>query len=543
VQVDIAATDRTCCRAGLLRLDVVPVTELQKRREKIPLARSMQSAPGRWLAIFSIVYLVAEICGNARRAFWLDELVTSYLADLPSFPRIWTLIAQGIELNPPLPFWITWAIHHTLGRGEFLTRLPAVLGFWLMCLCLYHFVRRRTDALHGFLALLFPLFTYTAWNANTARGYGLLLGFSGLALLCWQLATDGVRRPLALVGMAVAIAGAVSCHYYALYVAGALALGEAVRTLDRKRLDIAVWAALAAGISPMALYWPLFRAASQAMHTFWVHPSIESMYRSYADVLGPTAIILFLFLALAVWMPDLNRTEWRPATLRRHELVTILMLTAMPLAVYLSTFVAPVGFYTRYVQPVVLGATVLVAMFAYRIGGASDRFRKLWVTLLVWFCFLPWTLWQISKIFVTPQPEILHSLNIDREPNLPVVVDSDNDFLVSYHYAAPGVRARLYMLADVPSAVQYLGGDTSLRSLQLVQTFRDVHVVDYHRFIAAHREFFLARTEGASWIAQKLIADGAELRLVELKKDPGTFAEDNLLYRVTIGPGGTEPRP
>jgi hypothetical protein len=154
----------------------VQISEVKMRTPRVSLARRLEQAPERWLSIFSIVYLVAEICGNAHRHFRSDEFFTSFLADLPSPAPIWTLLAKGLELNPPLPFWITWVVHHTIGSGQIMSRMPAVLGFWVMCLCLYAFVRRRTDTLHGFMALLLPLFTFTAWSSNEARGYGIMLG-------------------------------------------------------------------------------------------------------------------------------------------------------------------------------------------------------------------------------------------------------------------------------------------------------------------------------------------------------------------------------
>ena len=495
----------------------------------------MERSPGRWLAIFSLVYLIAEICQNSRRGFWFDEFITSYLADLPSISRIWPLIAQGIELNPPLPFWIAWITRHLFGGGEVLLRLPAVIGFWVMCLCLYFFVRRRSDALHGFLALLFPLFTYTAWNANEARGYGLLLGFSGLALLSWQLAADGVQRRLALLGLAVGIAGAVSSHYYAVYVAGALALGEAVRSVDRRRVDFAIWVAIAAGLSLLLVYLPLIRSATPALRTFWTPPEPVYLADSYAGLLGPTTIVIFLFLAIAIGAAGLDRGRWQTATLLRHELVTVLTLFAMPLALYLSTFFVPAGFYIRYVQPVVLGAAVLLALFVYRIAGANQRFRNLWVTLLLWFTLFPWTIWQVAKVLLMPisGKVFLQTLDISQQPSLPLVIDGDNDFLVCQYYGPPELRARTFTLADTSSSIKYVGGDTALRSLLLVQTFRDLHVVEYHEFLRAHRQFLLARAQGASWIVQKLLADGAQIQLVQVNKDLGTFAKDRLLYRVS----------
>ncbi|HEX5228210.1 MAG TPA: glycosyltransferase family 39 protein [Bryobacteraceae bacterium] len=512
----------------------MPVTEAPKNKER-SLAQRMAASPGRWLVLFSVIYFFAEICANARRPFWFDELFTIYLADLPSPRQIWPLIARGIELNPPLPFWIAWVMRHAFGEGEIVSRIPAITGFWVMCLCLYHFVRRRTDPLYGFVALLFPVFTYTEWNSNEARGYGLLLGFCGLAILCWQLANDGVRRPFPAIGLALSIAGAISCHYYALYVAGAFALGEAIRTLHLRRVNAAIWIALAAGISPLVAYLPLIRTGARALKTFWTPPMAEFIYSSYADILGPAAVVFFLLLAVLLWNPDLTHTRWQPSPLAGNEVVTILALLAMPLVVYLATYFAPVGFYMRYVQPVVLGAAVILAMFAYRIGGTNGRFRDLLATVLVCFCLIPWTLWQSSKVFLMSPPRIVNNLNIGVEPNLPVVIDSDNDFLASYHYGPPEVRARIFLLADFPAAVRYLGADTSLRSMVVGQSFRDLHVVDYHKFVAEHGEFLLARTRGASWITQKLIADGAQIQLLEMKKELGSFAQESLLFKVTMG--------
>ena len=97
------------------------------------------------------------------------ELVALALASAPNIGRIWEVIEQGAELNPPLSFWVQWGVAHTLGQGEVISRLPAALGFWTMCLCLYFFVRRRTDAAYGFVALVFPVFTYTSWFGTYAR--------------------------------------------------------------------------------------------------------------------------------------------------------------------------------------------------------------------------------------------------------------------------------------------------------------------------------------------------------------------------------------
>ncbi len=119
-----------------------------------------------------------------------------------------------------------------------------MLGFWVMCLCLFLFVSRRS-ALYGFVAMLFPLVTGAYYYAYEARPYGIVLGFS---LVCWQSAVAGYHRRLSL--LSVESCGALSNHYYALFAAPS-GFGRAVRSLSLRRLDLPVWAALGLAVTPV----------------------------------------------------------------------------------------------------------------------------------------------------------------------------------------------------------------------------------------------------------------------------------------------------
>ena len=509
------------------------------RKTARSLADRLEASPGLYLVVFTLIYALGMIANNSRRSLWIDELFTSYLADLPSITQIWPLIEKGIELNPPLPFWLTWMIHHSIGQGEILTRLPATIGFWAMCICLFYFVRRRSDALHGFLALLLPLFTFTSSDATFARGYGLLLGFSGLALLSWQHAAERVRRSLALAGLVIGIAGAVSCHYYGLYVAGAIGLGELVRAKDRRRLDLPVFAALAVGVSPLLAYASLVRTAKRGLATFWADPQGDFIYQSYADLLGPVSIVLFLFMLTMLWKPHPQAQEeqairWTPSALPRHETIACAALLAMPAVVYVAALMDLAAFYPRYVQPVVLGFTIMASMFAYRIGGGNRTFRNASIGLVVWLCLAPWFVWQEMKFMFPMQPgaAFLNKINTAVAPDLPLVIDSDSDFMSVYHYASPKLRERLFMLDDAAASVRYRGSDTGMRSLEVGQTFRDLHVVDYHQFVQTHPVFLVVRTRPTSWIVQALMADGAKVELLDYHKDRRTFTEEALMFKI-----------
>jgi hypothetical protein len=505
----------------------------------------MEKWPGLFLFLFTAVYTFGAVCAASRRTFFIDEIITSCLADLPDIRQIWPLIAKGIELNPPLPFWIAWVIHHTIGGGEITSRIPAIFGFWLMCLCLYYFVRRRCGGIYGFVAFLLPMFTYPAWDSAVARGYGLMLGMSALALLSWQLASDRIRRRLALGGLAAGLAGAISCHYYAVYVAGAIGFGEIIRIRERRKADPAVWFAIVAGLSPLAVCAQLVRSASAgALKNFWVSPQPGFVYDSYANLLGPTAMVFILLLAVLLWPPrrhtvseqNRGRIRWAEPALGRHELAACVVLVAMPLVVYLAALFTPVPFFTRYVQPVTIGFTVILAVFTHRIGGAGVRFQSLLISLLVWSCLLPWTFWQFSKIATlrTPGAYLEQHPKLPLDSGLPIVFDCESDFIEFYHYGTPEVRSRIYSLLNSEAAIRFRGSDTVQRSIALAQTVRELHAVDYHEFLAGHREFLVVRLSEEGWVVQSLLADGAQVQLVSLDKDPGSYVRSASVYHVLI---------
>jgi ABC-type Co2+ transport system permease subunit len=92
-----------------------------------------------------------------------------------------------------------------LGLDEVTARLPAIVGFWAFCLCLYEFVRRRKGVVFGFVALLLPVVTEAYTYALDARAYGPLLGFCGIALVAWQAAAEDRRRVPALAVLMVSM--------------------------------------------------------------------------------------------------------------------------------------------------------------------------------------------------------------------------------------------------------------------------------------------------------------------------------------------------
>ena len=94
-----------------------------------------------WLLCgFSVLYLVGTCIIASQKLLWNDELFTLYISRLPSLSAIWSALVTGADQSPPLFFIITRASLLLFGANHLAVRLPEVLGFWIMSLCLFRFV-------------------------------------------------------------------------------------------------------------------------------------------------------------------------------------------------------------------------------------------------------------------------------------------------------------------------------------------------------------------------------------------------------------------
>jgi 4-amino-4-deoxy-L-arabinose transferase-like glycosyltransferase len=309
-----------------------------------------------------------------------DELFTLYIARLPHFRDVWAALATGTEQTPPLFYAVTRADIFLFGTSGLALRLPELLAFALMCVCLYHIVARRTSAAYGFLALLFPFMT-TAFNyVFEARAYALVLAFSAFGLLCWLWAAEGRRRALVLIALAVSMAAAISCHYYAVLSLFPLGLGEVVRSFRRKRIDVGVWLALGLSLSPLVVFLPLIESARKFAPNFWAKPRWSSMAYFYEHfLLTPSAVpLLAVFLAVAVYnafrRSGAEGVETRTrACIPLHEMAGAAGYLLIPVVGVILAKTVVGAFSDRYALPAVIGLSVIFGWGLHSVLAARDR--------------------------------------------------------------------------------------------------------------------------------------------------------------------------
>ena len=470
------------------------------------------------LCAFSILYLLGAGLHARSKPFWYDEIVTLVIANSPDLSTAWKA-ALACDAAPPLPHLMTHLCVRWFGAGEISVRIPAIIGFWVFCLCLFRFTSRRVGIYYALAALLLPTVIETYYYSVEARAYGPELAFCGLALVAWQAATERSMRFLALPGLALSMAAALLCHYYATLLYLPLAGGEAVRLYRNRKIDWGVWAAFAAGGTPILWRISTVVGVVKGFAHNWAVPYPEQAIEFWESGLQHASGFLTLLLALLALSivlsrkkPDTDQSVVPP--LRDHELVAGVLFLAIPLAAVVGALLVTHMFAPRYALIALAGFSFLAPMVAAHVsGGRALPGFLLMAALGLGFGY--------SSMEIPPAQD-----PFDAEPLLrealqqgPVAVSDGQLFLRMWHYAPEPLKSRLLFLADNEAAVKYMGFDTIDDGIRALRPWSSVGVVEYQSFASPGREFFVYQnTLRPGWLISKVVDDGAT---VEIRKYAG----------------------
>jgi hypothetical protein len=493
----------------------------------------------RRTAWFLMVLLLFWFLVSAKLAslkfLWFDEFFTYYIVGLPSAKAMWSAMGSGISPMPPTFYWLTRFSQHWLGPSDFAIRSPELAGFLLASLCLFHFIRRRTNALYGLIGMLALWITGAYPYAYEARPYALVLGFCGLALVCWQAATDGLHRKPALVGLFLACAAAVFSHYGAVIILFPLGLGELVRSILRKKMDWPVWLSFCGAALPLLIFLPLLhRSISPYGSAMWSHPQWNSILECYTILLAgiehPLAAVLCV---LTIWrvfrVPSVSHHD--PGTIPLYEIASAIGLMLLPVVGLLQAVLVTGQLAPRYVMPMVMGFGILLALLAHK-NLQDDAVGGILLMALLLAGWLSHARWEYTD-FTGEKNETRKFCTVAaRQPGTPIVVASAGKFIKLAHYASPDISSRLDYLVDVDAARQYSGSDSvELDFLDLENLLRNresgsLNLREAQPFLRTHNSFLLYVTPD-NWLFPMLYQTGARMELVDMT-DEGT------LYRVQL---------
>ena len=454
---------------------------------------------GLLLLLFAVVYFLGFCLIASKAVVSNDELFTLYIARLPHFRDVWAALATGAEQTPPLFYAIARVDIKLFGTSGLALRLPELLAFALLCFCLFHIVSRRTSPVYGFIAMLFPFMT-TAFNyASDARAYALVLAFSAFGLLCWIWATEGRRRVLALAGLAVSLAAAISCHYYAVLSLFPIGLGEVVRSFRRKRMDVGVWLALLLSLSPLLAFLPLIEGARKYAPHFWAKPHWLSMGYFYEHfLLTPSAVPLLAVLMTVVLYNFFQRPEEdkfasqeRPQ-IPLHERTAALGYLLIPVVGVVLAKTAVGAFSDRYALPAVIGLCIVVGWTLHSALGAK---RALAAGLGLLFCgFLAVKEVQTYRFMVSGRSfkaTTFAFLEANARGDAPIVISGSTAFTELTYQAPSAIAGRLLYLADPRIALQYTGTNSAEKGLLEMKRWAGLNVQPFQSFAASGQPCYI----------------------------------------------------
>jgi hypothetical protein len=477
------------------------------------------------LLLFCAGYLCATFYRASRKLFWFDEVFTVYVSRLPDLTSVWRALVQGADLNPPLIYGLIHLSESLFGGGHLAARLPGTIGFGIFCLCLFRFVSVRSSALGGFVSMLFPLVTSAYYYAYEARTYGAVLGFAGVALICWQSAAMQAKRRLWwLVGLCGALACAMLTHSYAVLVSAPIVLGELVRSASRKRVDWPVWAAIIVAFVAILPSFSLLRTVQSDLPAYAI--PLSKLANGYVSYVAPAAAVLsgalVLFLLAQMSMPLQVRKPVHAHTLEAYELVVLITFVGIPFLAFLVAKLAGGPFYPRY-------GISCVAGFACLLGIALARTRAVAIGVLlllvaqigvsfIEFVWSPSILEPTSSLELsTDAPQFMRRYTMmarasDKESA--IVLLDHLEFAPLFYYAPESVASRLTYLVRSKTDVN------GLVYIKLQKCCNATGNVSHRaEFLASHATFLAYGGPRSAPLVSEFVRAGAVVTIEEMSSD------------------------
>jgi|SRR5579884_299491 len=496
------------------------------------------------LALWTVALFGVGISASRARPFWFDEIFTWEIARPGAAAGVMEQLRQQIDQHPPVFFWITRLGFAFTGNEHVAARLPAMFGVWLMGVCLFRFVQRRGGALLGAFAIGVVLNTIVVRYLVEARPYGLVLGFSALALLSWQAAAMPHRGFWPLAGITLGIAGAISSSYYGAMVAAPLICAELVRAALRRRgnlpaVDFPVWIAVVLGGSAAAPWMPLVLGSVRGFAgRNFATPHLSSYSYASQEMLIPV-IPLMIGAVILIGFYTATAPAPAPGDIRRQprfsppEMTAVVGFALIPLLALIVALLWINRFASRYVLEGVLGVAILIAVAVWTAVRGSALVGLFLILIAagtaagngfrILYRDAPYgpSLAAVSAEMVSGEPA-----------DLPIAMDEPLTCLEMMHYGRREFARRLVFIVDQPLQSEYAAvpyeGETWLT---MARVWGDVRAERLRAFVREHPRFLLLNSSSPfTYLLPVLLAHGADMRLIA--------AHGGLsLYAVSVAPG------
>lgn len=470
-------------------------------------------------AVFSVLFFGSTAIRAHVKPFWHDEILTLIGARLPTLHGV-VFDARVVDYSPPLYALLARASEAIAGAGPIVSRIPSIISVWVACLVVFVMVLRRSNAAWALGGASLLCFTAAYRFSIEARPYGLTIGLAAVAFYAWSEAAAGRPRRWSLALLGAALALGVWAHYWAVLVFIPIALGEAVRLVQRRKLDVGVLAAAAFAIVALLPLVPIADATRRraAAAAFWSRTLDSNVGETYRFLLNDLTSSWMLWLGAAILAIGVAYTAFRTPSMRSRprpftapELAAALGFLALPLVgVRLGRLVT-----SPMVPRYLLMSTALIAVVIPITAWWATSARR-WVSLVagavIFGAFAQSAIDMVlpgRSTFQDPvraRPVLMRQL----EGPEPVVVTGGLVFLQLWYYAPPPLRDRLTYVADPPAAARAIGTDTIDTVLLELRKMAPMSVAPFRDFTAT-RNSFVVYALGSGPFLDELRSGGATI--------------------------------
>jgi hypothetical protein len=496
--------------------------------------------PYTLMILFSVFHFVSMFIVAWRKQFWFDELFTYYLVRLPTAQEISAELSKGVDHHPALYFLANRFLAGLFEDPHIGFRVHSILGYWILCVCLFGFVARRSSALLGLLSVLMTYLSGVRFWATDARPYGMSAGLAMAAFLAWQMAADRQKRVPWLVLLAGALAAGISTSYYFVLVLIPLGAAELVRWLRTGKWDWPVWLSTGVGASCAFLYLP---AVARSVETFHPNAFARPSATAFLDIYGVFFNSLTLFTVGALMASGCvvlmrqtlegSQNSEEPE-IRAEDLTLALVLLLLPAIGVALAFAGLKVITARYVISTGTGLFLLAPLLVHRYS-RNHATMGVALPVVAIVCLVPTFLYgegrqiQERKVAVSRVSQLAGSLPEDAGPNLPIVFDDSLLMFEASHYSKPEQRARFRMLTYPAATLEHSGVYYSGRGLVSLQRYAPIRVQSYEEFRRNHRRFFYLESGRPTMVYMMATVqkEGAQIQLLA-KRGP------NAIYRIEL---------
>ena len=445
-------------------------------------------------------------------------------------------LSRLVEIQRTTPISLDPLVYHVLahaaikifGADAFAIRLPSILGYLLMQLCLFLFVRRIATENAATFALAFPALTATLFYSAEGRPYGLLLGLFGLTMLTWQTASRRQsHRTLALVILTLSVGLALNTHYFGVLLLPPLCAAEIFRTIERRRFDLPVLTSIFLGIACIVFTLPFAKAAAAFRNNYYnsgavSYRTIPQAYRyllfdyihktKITQTLSAIGMVLLMALLLSGTIRQLREKNLRFPT---AELVFLAFLAALPVFGYLLASSITHSVEVRYFAGSIIAISALLAIAVLPLLRGNIRAA---VTLSVLFAIIALTGTLRIRMEQQRTRDALSGLTLDPKIKA-AILSSPNGLLYIQDMAAfdfatfyepdPDVRSRIALVYSREQELRWDHHDTTTLTAMHMSNFADFHIVPYKSLVTQPGDhvFALFQNVGWDWTDQAFLTD------------------------------------